>query len=463
MSLKAGSSASLLTQKLMGSLATASPGNTSSVRNDVSVTKNDAIFDYHPQPPSNSNNNNYVVSNDYSMPVGPSATQPTAYFQQYDQSRFQHPAFDNGAVLVAAPPTKPKPKRRRKPQKPGLTAKNQERHFVHHNYHDHANDPDEEEVDDANHRRRGGVAVSFPLKLHSVLEQVEVDGFSHVISWQPHGRCFVIHKPKEFTDVVMPRYFRQTKLTSFQRQLNLYGFQRLTRGNDSGGYYHELFLRGRANLCKRMVRTKVKGTKFKAASSPEEEPNFYNMPPVIVTPHSSDCDNSEDGHSAGRSYHDSFNGSTVSHHNFNEGRGDYRAPSYTFDSYQGSTAAAQPQEAPVSPMVNKFAMQTFGTLPPPMGGMSSTSRLASQFAPTSPIPANNARSAVDFSAIPSIQPSGSGDFLDQAVDELFLEDSQAVNEVMEFVNVWDAEEGINMGEVTNDIQLGNLLDRLLDD
>lgn len=29
-----------------------------------------------------------------------------------------------------------------------------------------------------------------------------------------------------------------------------------------------------------MSRTKVKGTRFKAASSPDQEPNFYAMPPV---------------------------------------------------------------------------------------------------------------------------------------------------------------------------------------
>ena len=175
---------------------------------------------------------------------------------------------------------KPKPKkRRRKIQKPGKTAKMHDRHFVKHNYHDHALDEDvgDDSEHDEHSKRRGGVAVSFPLKLHAVLDQVEMDGHGHIISWQPHGRCFVIHKPKEFVNHIMPHYFRQSKLTSFQRQLNLYGFNRLTTGNDSGGYYHELFLRGKPFLCKRMIRTKVKGTKFKAASSPDQEPNFYTM------------------------------------------------------------------------------------------------------------------------------------------------------------------------------------------
>jgi hypothetical protein len=174
-------------------------------------------------------------------------------------------------------PLGPKPKRRRKPQKPGKTAKQNDRHFVIHNYHDHANENKDEEDSHDSSERRGGVSISFPEKLHRILDQVEAEGLSHLICWQPHGRCFVIHKPKEFADHVMPGYFRQTKLTSFQRQLNLYGFERVTRGNDSGGYYHELFLRGKHFLCKRMVRTKVKGTKFKAASNPNQEPNFYLM------------------------------------------------------------------------------------------------------------------------------------------------------------------------------------------
>ena len=113
-----------------------------------------------------------------------------------------------------------------------------------------------------------------------MLDKIEDDGHADIVSWQPHGRCFVVHKPREFVETLMPTYFRQTKLSSFQRQLNLYGFSRITKGCDKGGYYHELFLRGRTWLCNRMSRTRVKGTGVRTASSPETEPNFYAMPYV---------------------------------------------------------------------------------------------------------------------------------------------------------------------------------------
>ena len=167
--------------------------------------------------------------------------------------------------------------------------------YVNHDYHDHSKERDPEEMsteedmdDEASHssfekRRkskglRGGVTVPFPEKLHKMLSNIEEDGHGHVVSWQPHGRCFLVHKPKDFVKEIMPLYFKQTKLTSFQRQLNLYGFCRLTFGQDRGGYYHELFLKDRQFLCKRMIRTRVKGTGSKCVNNHMPEPNFYKMP-----------------------------------------------------------------------------------------------------------------------------------------------------------------------------------------
>ena len=88
-------------------------------------------------------------------------------------------------------------------------------------------------------RARGGVQHPFPTKLHQVLEDMEKNGHENIMGWMPHGRSFMVKDPKEFVKDYMPTYFNQHKLASFQRQLNLYGFKRLTgEGPDRGSYYH---------------------------------------------------------------------------------------------------------------------------------------------------------------------------------------------------------------------------------
>ena len=156
-----------------------------------------------------------------------------------------------------------------------------ERTYVDHTYHDHLNDPVDlpsaislSNVNSKNKKGpRGGVTVSFPEKLHDMLCTVVQEGLEDIVSWQPHGRCFLVRKKNEFVNEVMSRYvhfsisfdlslfrvtytlrylyyarrlslteisteyyrfFSQSKLTSFQRQLNLYGFIRLTAGSDRG-------------------------------------------------------------------------------------------------------------------------------------------------------------------------------------------------------------------------------------
>jgi len=151
------------------------------------------------------------------------------------------------------------------------------KHNVPHVYHDYGNVPD---ALGFVRKKTGGVTQPFPEKLYDMLcSETSPDGDPNcVVSWLPHGRAFIVRKPKMFTSKIMPKYFRQTKLTSFQRQLNLYGFRRITQGADAGAYYHELFLRGRSQLCMRMVRQKVKGTGHKQPTDVGSEPNFYTMP-----------------------------------------------------------------------------------------------------------------------------------------------------------------------------------------
>lgn len=124
---------------------------------------------------------------------------------------------------------------------------------------------------------RGGVATPFPWKLHEMLEDAAKENNESIVSWCPHGRSFIVHKPKIFVEKVMPTYFNQSKFASFQRQLNLYGFHRITTGKDKGAYYHSCFVRGQVGLCKGMVRQKIKGTKVRRTLAPGEEPDFYKM------------------------------------------------------------------------------------------------------------------------------------------------------------------------------------------
>jgi hypothetical protein len=133
---------------------------------------------------------------------------------------------------------------------------------------------------------RGGVAEPFPEKLYFMLQQVEQEGKSDIISFYPHGRAFCIHDMKKFADEILPKYFsKQGKLVSFVRQINLYGFARIHSGQDAGGYYHELFLKGRPELFTYMRRAgaskgKDDRRKRKDRHLPAIQPDFYAMKPI---------------------------------------------------------------------------------------------------------------------------------------------------------------------------------------
>ena len=52
---------------------------------------------------------------------------------------------------------------------------------------------------------RGGVQTPFPVRLFDMLETVEKEGLDHIVSWQPHGRSFMVRKPSLFESEILPR------------------------------------------------------------------------------------------------------------------------------------------------------------------------------------------------------------------------------------------------------------------
>ena len=93
--------------------------------------------------------------------------------------------------------------------------------------------------------------ISFPKTLHMILERSELDGYSSIICWASHGRAFKILDNNLFLAEVMPKYFYQTKMSSFIRQLSTYGFHKIVgkQNKDVNCFWHNLLLRGRPRLC----------------------------------------------------------------------------------------------------------------------------------------------------------------------------------------------------------------------
>lgn len=94
---------------------------------------------------------------------------------------------------------------------------------------------------------------SFPLTLHRMLTEIDHlnadSDLRQAISWRDHGMAFKVKNKKKFIDHVMPIYFSRLKYCSWVRQLNSYGFTRITKkGDDIGSYCHISFIRGMPEL-----------------------------------------------------------------------------------------------------------------------------------------------------------------------------------------------------------------------
>jgi hypothetical protein len=112
------------------------------------------------------------------------------------------------------------------------------------------------------YHRRAYSSFQFPWRLHEMLDnEAGIEGFSSIVSWLPDGNSFKVHDQKAFVSQIMPLYFKQTQYKSFLRQLNIWCFERITKGIGQGGYRHESLVRSKPSLCSCMKRIKNKGTR----------------------------------------------------------------------------------------------------------------------------------------------------------------------------------------------------------
>ncbi|XP_034341770.1 heat shock factor protein 3-like [Arvicanthis niloticus] len=104
------------------------------------------------------------------------------------------------------------------------------------------------------------VVPQFLNKLWLLVDDAVLD---HVIRWSKDGHSFEIMNEETFAKELLPKYFKHNKISSFVRQLNMYGFRKvLPLQNEKTSqenkitceFHHPLFKRGEACLLANIKR-----------------------------------------------------------------------------------------------------------------------------------------------------------------------------------------------------------------
>jgi hypothetical protein len=132
-----------------------------------------------------------------------------------------------------------------------------------------------DQVNGSSYPRTGkrGVPQQFPRRLYNMLEaesQLQPSSPESLVSWSQTGKAFRIEDVTLFSTLVLPKYFRTNKFSSFQRNLNLYGFTKVRRGPDTDMYAHPSFLRGYPDMLSELKKCKSAADRKRQAKTTKQ-------------------------------------------------------------------------------------------------------------------------------------------------------------------------------------------------
>ncbi|DAZ98157.1 TPA: hypothetical protein N0F65_005623 [Lagenidium giganteum] len=108
--------------------------------------------------------------------------------------------------------------------------------------------------------------VGIPKFLRFLFQMLEFEDRA-IISWSHKGTAFQIRQPDELAERVLPKYFKHNKVSSFQRQLNYFGFKKWTKTQTNiCTFSHPHFIRGEKEKMK-LIKRKERGSTGHPANS----------------------------------------------------------------------------------------------------------------------------------------------------------------------------------------------------
>ena len=90
--------------------------------------------------------------------------------------------------------------------------------------------------------------------LQKTYELVNDASNASTIAWTSDGMGFTIKSVPDFTEHILPKYFRHNNFASFVRQLNMYDFHKSREEGSDNVFHHQFFIRGRRSLLKEIHR-----------------------------------------------------------------------------------------------------------------------------------------------------------------------------------------------------------------